>query len=44
MAPRRYSYNVDVTNLNTSHSLAVLSVPLGSRGHWGFPLAYWRSS
>jgi 2-polyprenyl-3-methyl-5-hydroxy-6-metoxy-1,4-benzoquinol methylase len=27
----RYSYQVDLSNLNTSHSLAVLSVPPGSR-------------
>ncbi len=31
MTATRYSYRVDLSDLNTSHSLAVLSVPPGSR-------------
>lgn len=31
MAHTRYSYKIDLSNLNTSHSLAVLSVPPASR-------------
>jgi 2-polyprenyl-3-methyl-5-hydroxy-6-metoxy-1,4-benzoquinol methylase len=31
LTPTRYSYHVDLSDLNTSHTLAVLSVPPGSR-------------